>query len=605
MLRNWFSRRLSTKLVVTMLLMLGVSITFTSLLYYRDSTGIIADQVRESTRQSAKQSADYMSLILTVASDMSLQISRDATIQRVIQEESRGALTVDERFRIKETVDQLLNNLVYTNSFIRSIYLLQEEGSNWGSGLFNTSKVRRYTLGDHDWYTDVVEGRSDDRWLPLQYDPFSGGGSNTELVLTYVKPLRNLQTRETIGAIVINLDGPVVLQAIDRIRLGKTGKFFVVDAEDRLMIDSDAQSWSGEMLRSTEWESMRQRGSLPPEFELDLGDVRYYAVSSPMQSGWLVIGSVPISEIVGDIQNIQYKIWLYSGILLLLASFVSWLFSRRITSPLKQLMRQMAQIEKSNFRAVSEVTSQDEVGQLSRQFNRMLRQIEQLILQVNTEESKKREAEMRALRHQINPHFLYNTLSTIRWMVKFKRYDGVYNGISALVQLMEASMEKRGPFLTIRDELSLIDKYMVIQRFRYDARLELVVDCDPALLNVSIPRMLLQPVVENAIFHGIAPKETGGCISITISQGSMGSHRQLGLSIADDGVGIPPERLEELLRPGDSSRSGMLGIGLSHVHETIQLYYGEQSGLRISSEPGVGTQVELRLILKEDVDDAV
>ncbi|MFS0724395.1 cache domain-containing sensor histidine kinase [Paenibacillus sp. 1P07SE] len=604
MLRNWFSRRLSTKLVVTMLLMLGVSITFTSLLYYRDSTGIIADQVRESTRQSAKQSADYMSLILTVASDMSLQISRDATIQRVIQEETRGSLTVDERFRIKETVDQLLNNLVYTNSFIRSIYLLKEEGSNWGSGMFNTSKVRRYTLSEHDWYTDVVSGESDDRWLPLQYDPFSGG-SNTELVLTYVKPLRNLQTRETIGAIVINLDGHVVLQAIERIRLGKTGKFFVVDAEDRLMIDAGTQSWSSEMLVSEAWQRMRQWSSLPPEFELELAGVRYYAVTSPMESGWVVVGSVPIGEIVGDIQNIQYKIWLYSGILLLLASLVSWLFSRRITSPLKKLMRQMAQIEKSNFRAVTEVTSQDEVGQLSRQFNRMLHQIEQLILQVNTVESKKREAEMRALRHQINPHFLYNTLSTIRWMVKLGRYDGVYNGISALVQLMEASMEKRGPFLTIRDELTLIDKYMVIQRFRYDAQLELTVHCDPALLDVSIPRMLLQPVVENAIFHGIAPRETGGRIGIAINQEAAGSRRQICLRIEDDGVGIPPERLGELLSPGERARSGMLGIGLSHVHETIQLYYGEQSGLRIRSEQGAGTMVELRLIMKEDVDDAV
>ncbi|GBF74650.1 sensor histidine kinase [Paenibacillus sp. 598K] len=604
MLRNWLSRRLSTKLVTTMLLMLGVSITFTSLLYYRDSTGIIADQVRESSRQSAKQSADYMSLILTVASDMSLQISRDATIQRVLQEEARGSLTVDDRFQIKETVDQLLNNLVYTNSFIRSIYLLQEEGSNWGSGLFNISKVRRYTLSDHDWYTDVAQGRADDRWLPLQYDPFSGG-SNTELVLTYVKPLRNLQTRQAIGAIVINLDGHVVLQAIDRIRLGKTGKFFIVDPEGRLMIDPDEQSWSGELLASEAWQSMRQRSSLPQEFELELGGIRYYAVTSPMASGWAVIGGVPIGEIVGDIQNIQYKIWLYSGILLLLGSLVSWLLSRRITSPLKQLMRQMAQLERSNFRAMTEVTSQDEVGQLSRQFNRMLRQIEQLITQVNEVESKKREAEMRALRHQINPHFLYNTLSTIRWMVKFKRYDGVYDGISALVQLMEASMEKRGPFLTIGDELSLIERYMVIQRFRYDARLELTVDCDPALLDVSIPRMLLQPIVENAIFHGIAPKETGGLISLSIREEAAGSRRQLVLRIADDGVGIAPERLGELLVPGERSRAGMLGIGLSHVHETIQLYYGEQSGLRIRSELGAGTEVELRLLRKEEMDDAV
>ncbi len=603
MFSKWFSRRLSTKLVATMLLMLLFSISFTSLLYYRDSTDIISGHVRESTQQSAKQSADYLSLILTVGSDMSQQISRDATIRKVIQEEAAGNLTVDQKFEIKETVDQILNNLVYTNSFIRSVYLLKEHGNNWGSGLFNTSKVRRYTLNEHEWYTSIVGNKADELWLPLQLDPFSGGGENTELVLSYVKPLRNLQTRETVGAIVINLDGHVILQAIERIRLGKTGQFFVVNNEDKIMIGAGAQDWNQQLLESAQWQDRKNEGGLASEFELAMGDTPYYVVTHSMKHDWLIIGAVPIHEIIGDIQNIQDKIWTYSIALLLLASLISWLFSRRITSPLKKLMKQMERIEKSDFTAITEVTSRDEVGQLSRKFNKMLKQIGSLIEQVNEVESKKREAEIRVLRHQINPHFLYNTLSTIRWMVKLKNYDGVYNGISALVQLMEASMEKKGPFISLQDELDLLDKYMIIQKFRYGSHLQLEVSYEERLLPIKIPRMLLQPIVENAIFHGIAPKEEGGTIRVTIEESS--DRAMLMLTITDDGIGIPDDKISSLLGGMKQTRSGMFGIGLKHVHETIQLYYGHQSGLQIESKPGEGTSICLQLATREVRHDAI
>lgn len=601
----FFSRHLSTKLVTTMLLLILLSIAVTSYLYYRDSTRIIAGNVRDATQQSAKQSADYLSLILTVGSDMSQQVARDATIQRVIQREAEGALTVDQKYEMNATVDQILNNLMYTNSFIRSIYLLKEQGNNWGSGQFNTSKVRRYTLSEHEWYTSVVNNQAEELWLPLQLDPFRGGGENTELVLTYVKPLRNLQTLETIGAIVINLDGNVILQAIDRIRLGRTGKFIILDHEDRIMVDPRPDAWSEQITATAAWQEMRSHSRMLPEFELELEDTRYYIVTHRMQQDWTIVGGVPAEEIIGDIQSISKKIWLYAIVLLLGASLVSWLFSRRITSPLKQLMKQMAQLEKSNFTVLTAVTSRDEVGQLSNKFNSMVKQIERLIQEVNAVESKKREAEMRAMRHQINPHFLYNTLSTIRWMVKFKQYDGAYNGIAALVQLMEASMEKKGPFIALGDELDLLEKYMTIQQFRYGNELEMVIKCEPDLHTLLIPRMLLQPIVENAIFHGIAPKEAGGRVSVRIAPGLCRGKPGIHIAIADDGIGMVEERLAGLLEPADRSQAGMSGIGLYHVHETIQLYYGPESGLYISSTPGKGTVVLLQLAMKEEFGHAL
>lgn len=602
---RFFLHRLSTKLVLTMNVLLVFTITFISLIYYWNSRNVIANHVRESSRQSAKQTADYMSLILTVGIDMGQQISRDASIQKVIQDEAKEDLSIDQKYGIKETVDQLLNNVMYTNTFVRSIYLLKEEGDSWGSGLFNISKVRRYTLNETAWYSDIVNNRVDDTWLQLQYDPFSGGGENTDLVLTYVKPLRDIQKRETIGAIVVNLNGQVILQAIERISLGKTGKFFIINNAGDIMIDSDPSIYSQDLLVSPQWQNVNLAQQTELEFEWDINDDRYYVVTQKMENDWMIIGIVPVIEIISDIQNIQRQIWMYATFFLLISSIVGWLFSRRITSPLKRLMNQMTQISKSNFEALTEVTSQDEVGQLSRKYNQMIHQIEVLIEQVNEVESKKREAEMRALRHQINPHFLYNTLSTIRWMVKFKHDEKAYHAIAALVQLMEASMEKKGPFITIQDEIDLLEKYMVIQKFRYGSHIELKIICDERCYDYKIPRMLLQPLVENAIFHGMAPKEAAGEIQVSISL-VEGVKPRIFIQIEDDGVGIPAQMIPGLLKPTSKRQSGiMYGIGLNHVHETIQLYYGAKSGVNIQSIPNQGTVISLELEIREDEADAI
>jgi two-component system sensor histidine kinase YesM len=597
-LRHWLFRQLSTKLILTILLLLSFTILFISSLYYWSSAQLIAENVRASTKQSAKQSADYLSLVLTVGSDMGQQIFRDTRIQEVIQEEARGNLTVDQKFDHKDTVNNILNNVMYTSSFVRSVYLLRAEGSSWGSGAFNASKVARYTLTEHDWYNDVVSGRADDLWLPLQYDPFSGGGENTEPVLTFVKPLRNFSTREAVGAIVVNLDGHRILQAIERIRLGKTGRFFVIDGDRRIVVASDPAWWDQAIRNEALSRKLAGVRTEEAEFEANVDGLDTYVVTRKMENGWTIVGTVPVAEVLGDIQQLQRNIWLFGSALLVFASFVGYMFSRKITSPLKHLMLQMKEIEKSNFQALSEVASQDEIGQLSHRFNQMVRQIELLIKQVNRVEAKKREAEMRALRHQINPHFLYNTLTSIRWMIKFGSKDGAYDGISSLVRLMEASMEKKGVFCTIRDELDLLDKYMLIQRFRYGDGIRLAVDCPEELLDIEIPRMLLQPIVENAIFHGLAPKKDGGTVSVmaeVTDDAAESTERKLIVRVEDDGLGIPEAKIAGLLKRSREPRTGAFGIGLNHVHETIQLYYGDRCGVFIESEPGAGTRIRLEL----------
>jgi len=600
---KWLKRllfeRVSTKLIAMVLSLILLSATFISMAYYGSSVSIIGSHVRASAQQGAKQTADYLSLMLTVGTDMGQQIFRNARLQEVLNQEMQGHLTVDERFEIKDSVGQTLNNTIYASSFVRGIYILRENGESWGSGLFNPSKVKRYTLSSHEWYSSVVSGRANELWLPLGYDPFSGGGDDSELVLTLVDSFRNLKSKQTEGVILVNLDGQLLLDAVQRIRLGKTGTWRVVDGSGQVMIAADPAQWGRALPDPVLAQKIASQQEELLEFQTKVNGEEDYVVSVKMANGWRLIGQVPVKEIIGDIARLQRRITLYTALFLLVALLVGLLFSSRITRPLKELTRQMRAIENNNFKVRSRIRSRDEIGRLSLRFNQMAGQIETLIREVEEAGSRKREAEIRALRHQINPHFLYNTLSSIRWMIRLGQTDNAYKGIASLVELMESSMGKASVFTTIRQELELLDKYMVIQQFRYGAGLALEVEADEAAMDFPIPRMLLQPLVENAVFHGLAPRDGQGTVRVEVRR----RDRPAGVvaTVADDGAGIEPERLASLLRDErETSRSGLLGIGLKHVEETIRLYYGPGSGMDIRSEAGGGTTVTLSLVPKEE-----
>ncbi|MFC5469536.1 sensor histidine kinase [Cohnella suwonensis] len=605
---KWLKRllfeKVSTKLTSMVILLIFLSATFISTTYYGSTVSIIGDQVRASTKQGAKQTADYLSLMLTIGTDMGQQIFRNSRLQDALNRERQGNLSVDDKFEIKDSIGQTLNNTIYSSSFVRSIYILREDGESWGSGLFNASKVKRYTLSSHEWYSRVVSDQVNETWLPLGYDPFSGGGDNTEIVLTLVDAFRNLKTKATEGVILVNLDGQLLLDAAQRIKLGRTGRWSVVDRTGQVLIDSDPNQWGQPLREASVAQTINAQNEDELEFQSYQDGEEHYVVSVRMANGWKLVGQVPVKEIIGDIESLQSKITRYTALFLLVALLVGLLFSTRITRPLKELTRQMEAIENNNFKARSRIRSRDEIGKLSLRFNQMAGQIETLIQEVDEAGARKREAEIRALRHQINPHFLYNTLSTVRWMIKLGSADGAYKGIAALVELMESSMGREGVFTTIRRELEMLDKYMVIQQFRYGSELKLDIEADETLLDFEIPRMLLQPIVENAIFHGLALKNERGTVSLTVGKLAHIRPAAVFITVSDDGVGMEPARLKSLLREGgESSKSGMFGIGLKHVHDTLQLYYGPGSGVYIRSEPGSGTIVELTLVPRGEAEN--
>ncbi|KHF35424.1 putative sensor-like histidine kinase [Paenibacillus sp. P1XP2] len=319
-----------------------------------------------------------------------------------------------------------------------------------------------------------------------------------------------------------------------------------------------------------------------------------------LNNGWLVVGVVPLEELTADSSSIRNLTVLITLCSIVLAIGMGYYVTRRIGNPLVYLSRLMRKGEAGDLTIRSRSIGRNEIGQLGRSFNNMIEQIELLVERIAKEESEKKKAEIRALRYQINPHFLYNTLNSIRWLAKLNRTNDVDKAVTSLVQLLEVSMGRNGVFIQLGEELDLLQKYMVIQGYRYDNAITLLMDCPDELKQIPIPRMLLQPIVENAVFHGIAPKDEPGTIQIRARQ----EGEEIIISIADDGVGMSEERLAQIFaEEGPHHNRGMTNIGLRHVHQTIRLYYGNEYGVSVTSELMQGTEVTITFTtLKGDHD---
>jgi sensor histidine kinase YesM len=294
----------------------------------------------------------------------------------------------------------------------------------------------------------------------------------------------------------------------------------------------------------------------------------------------------------------------YTLLLLMVVSFLSsLLFSRYLMKPLLHLRGLMKRAELGDLKAYWAWDSKQEMNELGYSYNQMLNRIEDLIKQVKQEEALKKDAEMEALQYQLNPHFLYNTLNTIKWVAKIHKTPQISEVITALVLLLQSSLGKRGDFISLQEEAQLVEAYMAIQFFRYGDEIKVSFEMDDFAKKCLVPRLILQPLVENAIIHGIKPLKGDGIITIK----AWMDRDLLFCEVSDNGVGMPAHLLnadeagfeKKAARAFPAQPNGMKermsGIGLRHIREKIKLYYGPDYKMHIFSKEKQGTTIRISL----------
>ncbi|UJF32747.1 cache domain-containing sensor histidine kinase [Paenibacillus hexagrammi] len=466
------------------------------------------------------------------------------------------------------------------------------------------------SLTEENWYKEAVEEKGIFKLIghPSNRNVTTHVNYKDEDVVSVVRAILDPETQKVEGVVLIDLKLRVIAETVKDVRLGKSGYLTVIDDQGD-SIYTPVHPIVSKLERA--WIDEHPSG----EFSKDIGgkQVQFIFRKSPF-TNWTTVGVFSTKETVMEVREIRLYIICFIFVVCLLGIAASTYLSYTISKPIWQLMSFMRRAEDGNLSIRFKDVRQDEVGMLGRSFNAMLLQITKLIGLVEEEQRKKREAELRSLQAHIKPHFLYNTLDTIQWLSRKSGAHEVTEVVESLSRLFRIGLSKGNEIIPLEEEIAHIESYLKIQKTRYRDKLHYSLDIDPMLEGLYVLKVILQPIVENAIYHGIKERRGPGHIAI---QAYLADER-IQLEISDNGVGMSTEVLHQLRKslgtypqksgmpssqqpapslilPGDSQEEldTAKGYGIKNVQERIQLTYGASYGVHIDSEPGKGTKVTI------------
>jgi two-component system sensor histidine kinase YesM len=385
---------------------------------------------------------------------------------------------------------------------------------------------------------------------------------------------------EAEGVMLIELNWKAITDLAGKTNLGDNGHILIIDDSGDLIYASEAEK-AAFPVESYALSARKFLGGFAAEI---MGVEMYIHVNTLSLTRWRIVTVSNIDGIrIAQQQIIRILLIIFLGSVAVAAA-VSAFISMRISRPVNQLKQMMAMVEEGDFHSNITVTGQREIVVLSESFNRMVEKLHTLMERLVSEQREKKKTELRALQNQINPHFLYNTLDSIVWLAEHQRTGDVITTVVALARFFRISISKGETFIPVADELSHVESYLTIQKIRYIDKFVYRMEIDKDILQLPIMKLILQPLVENAIYHGMGD-ESGSIIIIGKRRDGM-----LIFKVTNSGYGITEEKIKEMnnIMREDHSRNG---IGIRNVFRRLKLYYGPEADVLISSVPDESTTV--------------
>ena len=574
----------SVLMVVAVLIFLLIALNYTNKSIMENSITYTSQIIKQVNYDIDS----YMDYLLNISSI----VSKSSDVSMYLFEEGQ---TEQEREDEKKRITDQFQTIIDSRSDIYNVAAVAENG-------------RSILNGGEDDFTEYIDVKQEN-WYQAAMQSSNGISISSshvqnaiktsyKWVITLSRTLKNNMSGENEGVFFVDLNYKAISELCNNNNnIGNKGYIFILDENGNVVYHPKQQLMYGGLKSENIDEIMACESDY-----LTIGEgeeSKLYTISKSSMTGWRVVGTAYTSELLKNNKQAQMMYLLVAAVLLLGVLVISSIISREITKPIRQLRDSMSMVEEGKFDQASvAVTAQNEVGSLSKSFNVMTERIHTLMEQNVYEQKQKRKNEMKALQAQINPHFLYNTLDSIIWMSEAGQNEEVVLMTSALARLLRQSISNDKEQITISEEIDYVRSYLTIQKMRYKDKLEYSIEVEPEILHVMIIKFVLQPLVENAIYHGLKYKETKGNLDI------RGYKRggKVYFTISDDGVGMDGETLSHVF---DESRKEHKsnGVGVPNVQKRLQLYYGPEYGLSYISRKGVGTVATVSLPLDGRVDD--
>ena len=456
------------------------------------------------------------------------------------------------------------------NSHREVIFIATKEDLYVSTGM---SRISRDPFQNERWYREASENPEEIQLISVVTgrNIVTNRSYSIDDVFSLAKAVQDPETGEVLGVILLDIRHDIIQSSINGVTIGEKGFVFVMDQEDNIVYTPV----NGIVYRvNPKWVKAME----PMSVQIQGGSYQIRSELSPY-TGWRTVGVFSMDEVMSSVNTIVYILFTCVIISLVLVVIVSFKFSRTLTNPIFKLKRLMKQAESGDLTVRFNFEHNDEIGELGQSFNHMIARIDQLIQMVYVEQENKRTAEMKSLQEQIKPHFLYNTLDTISWMARDYDAEDIVRLVDALTNMFRIGLSHGKDIITVKEEITHVSNYLYIQKIRYKDKLNYVIHVDESLYAIEVPKLILQPLVENAIYHGVKAKRGGGTITIT----GVPEGENLVFTVQDDGAGMLQEKVEELNRRM-SERSVLdekKSFGLFYIRERIQLCYGKGYGVHV------------------------
>ena len=577
-MKQWVRSSLGRKLSIIVMIATLVPLLSLGAFTYSISSNVTEEKIKQSGIDTLAQMRGKLSFIIADIENISLFMIGHDDIQQYLSKP-------EEDVQLKSRILNFMVNLSTSKKYIQNISLYPK---NFSTPL-TSSTVYSTNLAEQTNLDQII----DKTWTGV-YTMTNFSGQHQ--VISLIRPLRSVYTYENIGWLVISLGEDALSEYWTEPSLGEgEGQVALINTQG-IVISANEKLWLGQSLDEiypgvmTKF-NKRIYGETMYGTGADKRTILYY---NEPETGWTFVGSIPY-----DMYSSQNRYILILTAAAVIASVaitggLVWFVIQRVTNPLRVLTRLLTKVNPDGPMPVYYSSSVDEIGRLGESYNMLGMHIKALKEQLIRDEARKKEADIRALQAQINPHFLYNTLSSIHWMALMSNEKRIADMVGALSDLLQFSLNKGSDFCPVHQEIAHIRNYTQIQSIRYPDKFEVDFTIDPSLNDKYMLKLLLQPLVENAMIHGIQKKSGKGTIGIYLEQEGV----NMNFMVVDDGLGMTEERLLHLQRQLELPE-GLHGPGVSYglrnVNERLRLHYGPMACLQIESRPYVGTRISFTI----------
>ncbi|RKW32009.1 MAG: sensor histidine kinase [Lachnospiraceae bacterium] len=502
----------------------------------------------------------------------------------------------------EESINEEMKLLYNSNKEqVLNIALISKEGE--AISVVPASRLRKkFAVNKEEWFINALNKTENVHFSrPHVQKIFENGDNGYRWVISMSRAVEITTGGSTEQAVLmIDMAYQGLDSVLDEVSLGNGGYIYLMDSAGEIIWHPKFELIaSGRVKENNLLTATYSDGSIEEEFN---NMVQTVVIKTVGYTGWKLVGVIKGTGISLNILKTRLFIVFVISLIIFIVVLINSYISFRVTDPIRELEKSVKKLEEGNLDADIYMGGSYEIQHLGKSVQDMKYRIKGLMQDIVTEHEEKRKSEFNSLQAQINPHFLYNTLDIIVWQIENEKQSEAVHTVTALARFFRLSLGKGKNIVTVKAEIEHVKNYLMIQHMRFKNKFDYEFDVENDVLELSSLKLMLQPLVENAIYHGMEFMDGDGLITIK----AWREDNELYLSVADNGLGMTEDKVNLILAGRSNSGNGRgSGIGVKNVNERIKLYFGEGYGLKIDSEPDVGTIITIHLPAKSPEEEKV